>query len=198
MIIKSTTDGISAEAFSILSATHFSASNPPEQALIYTNNTAAAITTVYPANSLWLPGESKFFNGSFWVSAGNGLLVSDIVKVSTTLSVSATTINSATLYSSPSGKTLNVTNIAIKVNTIVGTVTIPPQISIGTNGGIYQNIMTNTTMTGNVVTNSVWNQPIIGTSVVAQSGIPIVARINSAAVGASVLTYTIELYGNLI
>jgi hypothetical protein len=159
------------------------------------------VTIVAGSNTFVLNGDEQvqiYWNISNWGLLKN-VSLNDIAKVSTTPAISALTLGTATpLYTVPAGKTLNVTNIAIKVATVTGTVTTPPQISIGDNSAVFNNIMANTTMIGNVVTNSVWNQPIIGKSIVVQAGSAINVRINTAQVGATALTYTVELYGNLI
>jgi hypothetical protein len=121
-----------------------------------------------------------------------------ITKVSTTLAISAMTINTVPLYTVPAGKTFNLTNIVLKVSSATGTTTVTPAISVGTNGGTYNNILSNTTLIGTTATGRLWNQPIIGSSIDIQSGIGIFLRVNTAQAGATALTYTAELFGNLI
>jgi hypothetical protein len=60
-ILKVTPDGVSEELAQITSAGQFSVNNPPQAGIVYTNNTAAAITTTYPSSVTWAVGEQKTY-----------------------------------------------------------------------------------------------------------------------------------------
>ena len=120
-----------------------------------------------------------------------------ISKISST-TVSALTLNTVVLYTVPTGRNLSVTNIVIKVKTIAGVVSVAPSISIGTNATTYDNILATLQLAGATIIGKQWTQPILGLSSIANASDIITAQIDVAQVGATVLDYTIELYGNLI
>jgi hypothetical protein len=171
-----------------------------------TNADTIAKVTVFGAGSLIMYGvtitnntfATFLYNGGAWNPQVVATPINDIAKVSTTLAISAMTINTVPLFTVPAGKTLNITNIVLKVSSATGTTTVTPAISLGTNGGTYNNILSNTTLIGTTATGRLWNQPIIGSSIDIQSGIGIFLRVNTAQAGATALTYTAELFGNLI
>lgn len=118
--------------------------------------------------------------------------------ISRTTGVSALTVGTlAPLYTVPTGRSLLVTDVIIKTNTVTGTVTTAPSISIGSNATTYDNLMTTQVMTGAITTSRAFKAPMFGAMPVFQSGNIIQVQIDAAQVGATALTYDIELYGVL-
>lgn len=112
--------------------------------------------------------------------------------------VSATVSGASTwIYAVQQDKSLSIDRIVIRVNTAVGTVTTAPSISIGTDTPNYNDIMTNTVLTGAVTNNRVFNYPIVGTIPVLPANSRIFFKINTAAVGATTLTYDVNIYGQI-
>jgi hypothetical protein len=191
------------------------ASNPPQVNIAFAPGTTVPVVTITSAGGSIGQlagglGASFVMNGSTCTeltlqSDGTNHLISGsktasggAVQISKTTGISALTLGAlTTLYTVPAGRSLVVTNLVIKTNTVVGTVTTNPVLSIGSNASTYDNLMASTAMVGVVSAARVFNFPILGATPIFAAGATIVSQIDTAQVGATALTYDVELYGVL-
>jgi hypothetical protein len=154
---------------------------------------------VYAWNATGAPATANlWFDWSLDLAYGDYLPNDYSRLISRTTGISALTAGTLTpLFTVPTNRSLTVTDIIIKTNTVTGTVTTTPSISIGSNAATYDNLMTTQVMTGAITTNRAFKAPMFGAMPVFQAGNIIQAQIDAAQVGATALTYDIELYGVL-
>lgn len=120
-IIKTTPDGVSEELAQITSAGQFTATNPPQPGIIYTNSTAGAITTTYPSSMTWLPSEQKtYLTSGFTVTAGASV---DAIQTAFTTGVTNILAWSTTVLIPPLSANITL-NYPSPVNNIGKTITL--------------------------------------------------------------------------
>lgn len=117
----------------------------------------------------------------------------------TPITIAALTVGTtATLFTVPATRTLVITKTVFRPTTVTGTVTTAPQISTGGNATTFDDFMINQTFTGAILQGTDWTWRPVGAGVTYPAGTIITTRINAAQVGATVLTYTVDLFGYLI
>lgn len=135
----------------------------------------------------------QFYNGTIWgnVDTTGGAGVSTIV--STIDSISMTSINNHLLYEVTSGKQFIAQRVIVRLTSISGGGAVP-KISIGTNAATYDNIYSNTSLSGLTTLLDGYSISIEGTFRIAQSDVGVYIIVNNASTYTSYVC-SIDLIG---
>jgi hypothetical protein len=174
-------------------------------------DSSANIVNIDPSSSALINGISSFvltnqYDSIEIISDGTQYHILSIAKISSlqesllaTPTISALTFNNVPIYTVPAGRTLIITKAFIRPTTVTGTVTTAPAISIGGNSTTFDNFLATTTLTNTTTTGRIFTyQPNLSSVATYSAGQVITAQIDTAQIGATALTYTIDLFGYLL
>lgn len=104
-----------------------------------------------------------------------------------------------TLSQSQNATKLHIDKIVLRPETVTGTVTTPPAFSVGANAGVNNDFVTATTMTGAITLNTDFEIGRAGSAKpIYVGGQDVAIRCTTAQVGATALTYRVDVYGRYL
>ena len=136
--------------------------------------------------------------GSGRVETPNGGLEELKLNLTTTTTFNANALGVSNIYTVPAGRKLVITKVVLLTNTITGTVTTPPSISIGANANNDDYMPINALTNATTANKAFIYQPNLNGVTFYNAAEIIGLKVTTAQIGATALTYTINLFGYLI